>query len=71
LEQRLVPLGRFCTPDEIAQAVIFFASERSDMITGQLLPVDGGVLVGYGEDLRAKIRERMQTTKEKKSAHVA
>jgi hypothetical protein len=41
------------------------------MITGQLLPVDGGVLVGYGEDLRAKIRERMQTTKEKKSAHVA
>jgi len=48
LEQRLVPLGRFCTPDEIAQAVIFFASERSDMITGQLLPVDGGVLVGYG-----------------------
>jgi NAD(P)-dependent dehydrogenase (short-subunit alcohol dehydrogenase family) len=71
LEQRLVPLGRFCTPDEIAQAVIFFASERSDIITGQLLPVDGGVLVGYGEDLRAKIRERMQTTKEKKSAHVA
>jgi len=67
LEKRLIPLGRLCTPDEIAQGVVFLASERSDMITGQLLPVDGGVLVGYGEDLRTAIRQRMQANKEQRT----
>ncbi len=57
--ERLVPLGRFCTVDEIAQAAVFFASERSDMITGQVLAVDGGLLTGFGEDLRSVLRKRM------------
>jgi NAD(P)-dependent dehydrogenase (short-subunit alcohol dehydrogenase family) len=38
-----VPLGRIGTPDEIAKAVSFLASEDSSFITGIELFVDGGL----------------------------
>ena len=38
----LIPLGRIPTPDEIAGAVLFFASDLSSCITGQSLDVNGG-----------------------------
>jgi 3-oxoacyl-[acyl-carrier protein] reductase len=41
-----VPLGRLATPDEIADAVLFIASDRARFITGQLLCVDGGYSAG-------------------------
>lgn len=40
-----VPLGRLGTPEDVAEAVSFLASERSAYITGHVLAVDGGFLV--------------------------
>lgn len=39
------PLGRMGTPEEIAWAVAFLAAERSGFITGQVLTVDGGLVM--------------------------
>ena len=39
-----VPLRRKCTPEEIAEAVLYLASDRSGFVTGITLPVDGGFL---------------------------
>jgi len=35
-------LGRFGQPEDVAKAVLFFASSLSDYVTGQVLHVDGG-----------------------------
>jgi NAD(P)-dependent dehydrogenase (short-subunit alcohol dehydrogenase family) len=40
----LYPLGRIGTPDDIAAAVAFLASDDSAWITGVTLPIDGGLL---------------------------
>jgi len=61
--KRLIPLGRWCTAEDIAGAVVYFASDAADMVTGQLLDVDGGVMTGYGEDLRPIVRKRMAEMK--------
>ena len=39
------PLGRMGTPEEVAWAVAFLASERSAFITGHVLSVDGGLVM--------------------------
>ena len=36
------PMGRFATPEDVASAILFLASDAAAMITGAILPVDGG-----------------------------
>jgi len=40
------PMGRVATPEEVADAVVFLASDEARFITGVSLPVDGGYLSG-------------------------
>jgi NAD(P)-dependent dehydrogenase (short-subunit alcohol dehydrogenase family) len=40
------PLGRHGEPDDVVEAILFFASERARWITGTTMPIDGGVLAG-------------------------
>lgn len=40
-----VPLGRIGTPDDVAAAALFLASEDADYITGQVLGVNGGYVI--------------------------
>ncbi|ANS74497.1 short-chain dehydrogenase [Paenibacillus yonginensis] len=45
--QDMHPLGRSATPEEVAKAVLYLASDASAFITGVTLPVDGGASLGY------------------------
>ena len=40
-----IPFGRFARPEDIASAVLFFASPLSDFVTGQQLNVSGGMQI--------------------------
>ena len=42
LFMRHIPLGRIGLPEEIAKAVVYFASDESAYTTGQILSVSGG-----------------------------
>ena len=41
-----VPAKRYGTPDEVAEAVRFLASDAAGYINGAVLPVDGGLAMG-------------------------
>ncbi|MPM72150.1 hypothetical protein SDC9_119123 [bioreactor metagenome] len=41
------PLGRFGTIDDIGLTSVFLASDASSYITGAIIPVDGGVSIGF------------------------
>lgn len=46
--QRLkkIPMGRYASPIDIANAVLFLSSSKASFITGAILPVDGGYTIG-------------------------
>lgn len=41
---RTVPMGRACTPDDVARAALFLVSDDAAFITGENLMVDGGTI---------------------------
>jgi 3-oxoacyl-[acyl-carrier protein] reductase len=42
-----IPLGRYGTSAEVADAVAFLASPEATYITGSVIPVDGGLGMGH------------------------
>jgi len=47
MEKEFIPTGRLTTPEELADAVLFLVSERTNSIVGITLPVDGGSILGW------------------------
>jgi 3-oxoacyl-[acyl-carrier protein] reductase len=43
---KMIPLGRVGAPEDVANCVVFLASEEADYITGHVLNVNGGILMG-------------------------
>jgi 2-hydroxycyclohexanecarboxyl-CoA dehydrogenase len=41
--EKIIPLRRMGTPQEIGSAVAFLSSDEADLITGQVLSVSGGL----------------------------
>ena len=38
----LIPQGRWCEPDEVAEVVVFLCSDAASHVTGHIMPIDGG-----------------------------
>ncbi|MEV8268132.1 3-oxoacyl-ACP reductase FabG [Microbacterium sp. NPDC076911] len=45
--KKTIPAGRFATPDEVAGAVVWMASDDAAYISGAVIPVDGGLGMGH------------------------
>lgn len=43
--RRRIPLGRFGSPEDVAKVVLFLVSDRADYVTGQVINVDGGMVM--------------------------
>jgi len=52
---KIYPMGRIGKPEEVAQLVLFLASDMSSFITGTPFLIDGGLFAQWGESLASKI----------------
>ena len=50
--EAMVPLGRLGTPDDVASAALFLASDEAGYITGTTIIVDGGQILPEGSDFK-------------------
>jgi NAD(P)-dependent dehydrogenase (short-subunit alcohol dehydrogenase family) len=57
------PLRREGRPDDIAEAALYFAGDRSAYVTGTVLPVDGGIVAGHNNNAMAEIEEQFAPAK--------
>jgi NAD(P)-dependent dehydrogenase (short-subunit alcohol dehydrogenase family) len=57
-----IPLNRWVLPEDIAEATLFLASDRAAMITGVVLGVDGGQLLGIASDYKEDLKRRTDTS---------
>jgi 3-oxoacyl-[acyl-carrier protein] reductase len=50
--EAMIPLGRMGTPRDVANAVLFLASDEAEYVTGTTIIVDGGQILPEGSDFR-------------------
>jgi NAD(P)-dependent dehydrogenase (short-subunit alcohol dehydrogenase family) len=60
----MIPLGRMISPDDIAEAVLFLASDRAAMITGVALDISGGQLLGIASDYKDNLQQRIAASEQ-------
>lgn len=61
-----IPMKRMGTPEEVANVIVFLASDWASYVSGALWAVDGGYLVGWGEteEVPARLRRKPKGTLE-------
>jgi NAD(P)-dependent dehydrogenase (short-subunit alcohol dehydrogenase family) len=57
IQRDMTPLNRQGTPEDVAQAAVYFASDRSRYVTGTVLRVDGGAATGNTTNPLARFAE--------------
>ncbi|MES2261740.1 MAG: SDR family oxidoreductase [Pseudomonadota bacterium] len=62
---KVIPLGRAGRPSDIAEAVLYFASDASEHVSGQTLAVDGGLTSVTGFDIGGVVADALKTFKER------
>jgi len=54
-----IPMGRPAAPEEVAEVVLFLASDHASFVTGAEIAVDGGLIAGGIAWMRAQLQARL------------